>query len=168
MLIWCYTMLIHNQRGYYNSLILQALELLPGRAERELLTWIAAVVRLPISVPSLRLRLSWAGGTNLDRFYHILTSCSLVDRLLSQSGRLLILSDRRCRCLLWHLFLCRCLFTIHLLTVWKSISHVLMFLLVPLSFWFLSFVTVLGYCCFFQCTRWFVYEIRYRPTYNIM
>ena len=33
MLIWCYTMLIHNRGGYYNSLILQALELLPGRAE---------------------------------------------------------------------------------------------------------------------------------------
>ena len=27
-----YTMLFHNQGGYYNSLILQALELLPGRA----------------------------------------------------------------------------------------------------------------------------------------
>ena len=28
-------MLFHNQGGYYNSLLLQALELLPGRGERD-------------------------------------------------------------------------------------------------------------------------------------
>ena len=158
MLIWCYTMLIHNRGGYYNSLILQALELLPRRAERELLTWIAAVVWLPISVPLSRLCLSWAGGTSLERFSHILTFCSLIDRLH-------ILSDRLCRCLLWHLILCRCLFTLHLLTVWNSISHVLMFLLVPLSLRFLSVVTLLRYSSFFQCTRWFIYEIGYTVRY---
>ena len=32
-----YTLLFHNQRGYYNSPILQALELPPGRAELQLI-----------------------------------------------------------------------------------------------------------------------------------